>query len=34
MQDNPRGQPEIILRIAEEAGLQHVALHAQANSVN
>ena len=34
MQDNSRGEPEIVLGIAEEARLQHVALHAQADSVN
>ena len=34
MQNNPRGEPEIVLGIAEEARLQHVALHAQADSVD
>ena len=34
MQDNSRGEPEIVLRIAEETRLQHVALHAQADSVD
>ena len=34
MQDDPRGEPEIVLRIAEETRLQHVALHPQANAVD
>ena len=34
MQNNSRGEPEIVLGIAEEARLQHVALHPHADSVD